>query len=117
MPTAARVIHELLQRLDRQPLPRDTILNVNVPDVGYAELKGMRATRLGHRHRAEPVIRDKDPRGRTIYWVGPAGPQQDSGPGTDFHAIDEGYVSVTPLKIDLTAHDSVTSIRDWLQQS
>lgn len=116
MPTAARVAQNLLARLDQQALPRDTILNVNVPDVPYEQLKGIRATRLGHRHRAEAVVRDRDPRGRTIYWVGPAGPEQDSGPGTDFHAIAAGYVSVTPLQVDLTAHDSVTAIADWLAE-
>lgn len=114
MSAAARVTQDLLNRLGQRPLPKDTILNVNVPDLPYEHLAGFRATRLGHRHRAEPVIRDKDPRGHTIYWVGPAGTEQDSGPGTDFHAVAAGFVSVTPLQIDLTAHDTVASLRDWL---
>ncbi|MBT8144714.1 MAG: 5'/3'-nucleotidase SurE [Gammaproteobacteria bacterium] len=114
MPAAARVAQDLLHRLEQQPLPSNTILNVNVPDLPYESIRGMQATRLGYRHRAEPVIRDTDPRGRTIYWVGPAGPEQDSGPGTDFHAIASGYVSITPLQIDLTAHDSIEGIGQWL---
>ena len=117
MKTGARVARELLQRLDDKPLPRDTILNVNVPDLPYEQLAGMRATRLGHRHRAEPVVRDTDPRGHTIYWVGPAGPEQDRGPGTDFHAVAAGFVSVTPLQIDLTAHASVDGLGQWLTDS
>ena len=117
MKTGARVARELLRRLDDKPLPRDSILNVNVPDLPYEQLAGMRATRLGHRHRAEPVVRDTDPRGRTIYWVGPAGHEQDCGPGTDFHAVAAGFVSVTPLQIDLTAHASVDSLGQWLNDS
>lgn len=115
MPTAARVARDLVLLLVKSPLPRDTILNVNVPDRPYAELSGLRATRLGYRHRAEPVVRSIDPRGATIYWVGPAGPEQDSGPGTDFNAIAQGYVSVTPLKIDLTAHKEIDGIAEWLR--
>ncbi len=114
MPAAGRVARDLVQRLRSTPLPQDTILNVNVPDLPYEEIEGLRATRLGYRHRAEPVVRSKDPRGQTIYWVGPAGPEQDSGPGTDFHAIANGYVSVTPLQVDLTAHATIESIADWL---
>ena len=113
--TAARVASRLISRLQIQRLPADTILNVNVPDVPYAELAGLRATRLGHRHKAEPVIRTQDPRGRTIYWVGKAGPEQDAGPGTDFHAISQGYVSVTALKIDLTRYDMLDSLGIWLK--
>lgn len=114
MSAAARVATDLLDRLGNRPLPSDTILNVNVPDLPYEQLAGFRATRLGHRHRAEPVIRAKDPRGRTIYWVGPAGPEQDNGPGTDFHAVAAGFVSVTPLQTDLTAHSSVDNLSGWL---
>ena len=85
-----------------------------VPDLPYEQLAGFRATRLGYRHRAEPVVRSTDPRGATIYWVGPAGPGQDNGPGTDFQAIADGYVSVTPLHVDLTAHQDIAEVRDWL---
>lgn len=112
--TAARVVVELVSRLLVDPLPADTILNVNVPDVPWSELKGFAATRLGHRHKSEPVVRDKDPRGRPIYWVGPAGPEQDAGPGTDFHAIRTGYVSITPIQVDLTRHDAIDTVASWL---
>ncbi len=112
--TAARVVVELVSRLLVDPLPADTILNVNVPDVPWSELKGFAATRLGHRHKSEPVVRDEDPRGRPIYWVGPAGPEQDAGPGTDFHAIRTGYVSITPIQVDLTRHDAIDTVASWL---
>jgi len=112
--SAARVARQLVQQLQVSPLPSSTILNVNVPDLPYDELNGYRATRLGHRHRAEPVVRDEDPKGRPIYWVGPAGPEQDGGPGTDFFAIGEGYVSVTPMQIDLTRHAELDAITGWL---
>ena len=112
--TAARVACELLLRLCRDPLPADTILNVNVPDLPYEQLSGFEATRLGHRHKAEPVIRAQDPRGRSIYWVGPAGAEQDAGPGTDFHAVRQGYVSITPIQVDLTRYDALNKVAGWL---
>jgi 5'-nucleotidase len=112
--TGARVALELVQRLIRTPLAENVILNVNVPDLPYAELRGFRSTRLGHRHKAEPVVKSRDPRGRTIYWVGPAGAEQDAGPGTDFHAVREGYVSVSPLQVDLTRHSALDAIDAWL---
>ncbi|MFA7387316.1 MAG: 5'/3'-nucleotidase SurE [Thiohalobacteraceae bacterium] len=112
--TAARVACELLLRLCRDPLPADTILNVNVPDLPYEGLAGFEATRLGHRHKAEPVIRAQDPRGRAIYWVGPAGAEQDAGPGTDFHAVRQGYVSITPIQVDLTRYDALNKVAGWL---
>ncbi len=102
--TAAQVVLALLRRLECEPVPAETILNVNVPDIPFDQLKGWRSTRLGNRHRSEPVIRETDPRGRPIYWVGPAGAEQDAGPGTDFHAVRNGYVSVTPIHVDLTQH-------------
>lgn len=112
--TAARVAAELVMRLQRMPLDAATILNVNVPDLPYEQLKGTQVTRLGFRHRSEPVIRSLDPRGREVFWVGPAGAEQDAGPGTDFHAIANGYVSVTPLQTDLTRHSMLEDLRDWL---
>ncbi len=112
--TGARVAVSLIGHLLRSPLPKDTIINVNIPDRPYDELRGYRATRLGHRHKAEPVVRTTDPRGRTIYWVGPAGPEQDAGPGTDFHAVREGFVSVTPLQVDLTHHETMQKLGAWL---
>jgi 5'-nucleotidase len=114
--TGARVALELVQRLTRDPLTENVILNVNVPDLPYGELQGIRSTRLGHRHKAEPVVKTTDPRGRTIYWVGPAGAEQDAGPGTDFHAVREGFVSVTPLQVDLTRHSALGILEAWLRR-
>ncbi len=113
---AAQIAVKLLQNIRRYPLPADTILNVNVPDLPLESIRGFKATRLGQRHKAEPVVRGCDPRGREIFWVGAAGPEQDAGPGTDFHAVREGYVSVTPLQIDLTRYDSLEELRTWLPE-
>lgn len=113
--TAARVAERLVGRLREQPIAADSILNVNVPDLPYEELQGIVATRLGHRHKAEPVVKSEDPRGRPIYWVGPAGAEQDAGPGTDFHAVRNGFVSVTPLQVDLTRHPAVPLVHEWLE--
>jgi 5'-nucleotidase len=112
--TAGVVALTLLKQLQKQVLPRDTILNVNVPDLPIEQLKGYQATRLGSRHKAEPVLRSLDPRGRTIYWVGPPGVEQDAGQGTDFYAINQGFVSVTPLQIDLTGYDRINALQAWL---
>jgi len=114
-PTAARVTIELLERLKSRPLPGDTILNVNVPDLPYDRIQGLEATRLGHRHKAEPVTKSADPHGNPIYWVGPPGPEADAGPGTDFHAIRQQRVSVTPLHVDLTRHAGLTQLGEWLR--
>lgn len=113
--TAARVAAELVMRVQRTSLHQATILNVNVPDVPYEALQGWQATRLGNRHRSERIVRSEDPRGRPVYWVGPAGLGQDAGPGTDFHAVANNYVSVTPLQIDLTRHTVLDDLREWLQ--
>ncbi len=112
--TAAQVAVTLLKQLIAKPLPQDTILNVNVPDVPFKDLKGFQATRLGQRHKSEAVIKSTDPRGRCIYWVGPPGAEQDAGPGTDFHAINAGFVSVTPLQIDLTWYGRINGLKEWL---
>jgi len=113
---AARVVADLVRHLQKIPLDADSILNVNIPDLSYAELRGIQATRLGYRHKAEPVVKQQDPRGRVIYWVGPAGPEQDAGPGTDFHAVRNGYVSITPIKVDLTRHSALADIQQWLEK-
>ncbi|HKF94878.1 MAG TPA: 5'/3'-nucleotidase SurE [Gammaproteobacteria bacterium] len=113
--TAAQVAVTLIKRLETQRLSADIILNVNVPDVPFVDIVGFQSTRLGHRHKAEPVVKTADPRGRPIYWVGPAGAEQDAGPGTDFHAVNHGYVSVTPIQVDLTRYDAMAKIGDWLQ--
>jgi 5'-nucleotidase len=112
--TAARVATVIYERINADPLPADTILNVNVPDRPWDALAGFEATRLGQRHRAEPLIRAEDPRGRPIYWIGPPGPEQDAGPGTDFHALRRGYVSVTPIQVDLTRYDALDQIAGWV---
>lgn len=115
--TAARVARELVDRLLRTPLPQATIFNVNVPDRPYEQLAGWRATRLGARHRAERVVQAKDPRGRPIWWIGGPGAGQDAGPGTDFHAVANGYVSVTPLQVDLTRHAAIAGLDTWLRDT
>ena len=112
---AARVACDLVKRLQSNPLPGDVVLNVNVPDLPFDDLAGVEVTRLGFRHRSEPLVENKDPQGRTIYWIGPAGPGQDAGPGTDFAAIERGTVAVTPLKVDLTRHESLPQLKEWLQ--
>ena len=112
--TAGRVAAEMVKKLEAAALSSDVILNVNVPDRPYEELAGMEAVRLGFRHKSEPVVKSKDPHGRTIFWVGPAGKGQDSGEGTDFHAIEQGVVTVTPLSVDLTRHDSLPQLKSWL---
>ncbi len=112
--TAAHVAVTLLRQLIDNPLPQDSILNVNVPDVSIKDLKGYQSTRLGQRHKSEPVIQGKDPRGRIIYWVGPPGAEQDAGPGTDFYAINAGFVSVTPLQLDLTRYERINDLKAWL---
>ena len=112
--SAARVASELVLRLQRSPLDSSMILNVNVPDLPYERIRGMRSTRLGYRHRSDALVRSADPRGRPVYWVGPAGEGADAGEGTDFHAVDSGYVSVTPLQVDLTRHAALGDIDDWL---
>ena len=112
--TAAWVANKLVKHLQTTSVPADTILNVNVPDLPIEEIIGFEATRLGHRHKADPVIKEFDPRGREMYWVGPAGEEQDAGPGTDFDAIRRGAVSVTPLQIDLTSYKSIDGVANWL---
>ena len=114
--TAARVAVELVQKIERAGLTPDTVLNVNVPDRPYEELAGIFATRLGFRHKSEQILKDTDPYGRPIYWIGPAGVGQDAGAGTDFHAIEQGAVAVTPLKADLTRYEAVDGIAEWLQR-
>ncbi|MBA3661218.1 MAG: 5'/3'-nucleotidase SurE [Gammaproteobacteria bacterium] len=113
--TAARIAKTLVERLQHQPLSFDTILNVNVPDMPFSELRGIQITRLGTRHKAEPTVKDVDPRGRKIYWVGQPGPEQDAGPGTDFYAVNSGFVSVTPLQFDLTHYKVLDELSGWVQ--
>lgn len=112
--TAARAAVEIIARLATDPLPADTILNVNVPDVDWEEVKGFEVTRLGHRHRAEPCVSQEDPRGRTWWWIGAAGPAQDAGPGTDFHAIRTDRISITPIHVDLTRYQALEQVASWV---
>jgi len=111
--TAARVVLRVLEGLDSLHIPSDAILNINVPDRPWHELQGFAITRQGNRHKAEPVIRDTDPEGAPIYWVGPPGAAQDAGPGTDFHAVQAGMVSITPLKVDFTDHGAMAGLAQW----
>jgi 5'-nucleotidase len=113
--TAARVAKTLIARLIEQPLERGMTLNVNVPDIPYAGLRGIQATRLGGRHRSKPIVPVQDPKGKQMYWIGPSGAGQDAGEGTDFHAIANDYVSVTPLQIDLTRHNMLPTLASWLK--
>jgi 5'-nucleotidase len=111
--TAAAVAVELVERHRRTPAD-PWLLNVNVPDVPRADIRGLRITRLGRRHRAEGMIKAQNPRGEAVYWVGAAGAASDAGEGTDFHAVAEGFVSVTPLQIDLTNRDQFAGVSRWL---
>jgi len=113
-PAAGKIARQLVERFITSPPSEPTLLNVNVPDQPFAELSGIKVTRLGKRHKAEPVIKMISPRREVVYWVGAAGPAQDAGEGTDFHALANGFVSVTPLQIDLTHQQQLASIRSWL---
>lgn len=112
--TAAHVTAEFIKRLVEHPLPNDQIININVPNIPIEQLKGIKVTRLGHRHKAETMQSTLDPWNRSIYWYGSLGKELDGGEGTDFHATAEGYASVTPLTIDMTAYKSMTTINEWL---
>ncbi len=113
--TAGRVVALLVERLRTSPLPELTLLNVNVPDLPFDRLAGFRVTRLGHRHPSEAVTRLQDPHGRTVYWIGGVGDARDAGEGTDFHAVAEGFVSLTPLTVDMTRHSAVGPLCDWVR--
>jgi 5'-nucleotidase len=114
--TAAALIRRLVERSLVDPLPVDAILNVNVPDLPPERIRGIRTTRLGFRHKSEPVVRALDPKNRPIYWIGPAGAGQDAGPGTDFAAVAEDCVSVSPIKVDLTAHAALEAVGEWFSR-
>lgn len=112
--TAARIATELVGRFEKSTHTHPWLLNVNVPDVPYEQLQGRLVTRLGKRHKAEPVIKTINPRGETVYWVGAAGKAQDAGQGTDFHAIANNSVSITPLQVDLTQFGQLDAVQAWL---
>jgi len=111
--TAAAIALQMVERFGRAPVGQPVLLNVNVPDLAMAELGAVEVTRLGRRHKAEPVVKMQTPRGEA-FWIGAAGEAQDSGPGTDFHAVAAGRVSVTPLQVDLTFHQQLPLVREWL---
>jgi len=114
--TAAEAVALMVERLRSDPLPADTILNINVPDIPWADVRGYEVTRLGHRHRAEPVIKMDDPRGRPMYWIGQAGEGDDAGPGTDFDAVARGFISVTPIHVDLTRYQALDQVSGWVSE-
>jgi 5'-nucleotidase len=114
--TAAEIVVSLVKRLVHDPLPADTILNVNVPDLPRAEIAGTEATRLGHRHQAEAMIRAADPHGNPVYWIGAPGLEADAGPGTDFDAVRRHCVSITPLHVDLTRYTALDHVASWLKK-
>lgn len=112
--TAAHVVREIVERHQRDPWPQPRLLNINVPDVAREQLQGVEVTRLGKRHKAEPVVKTESPRGDVVYWVGAAGSAQDAGAGTDFNAVAHDKVSVTPLQIDLTQYGQIDTLKDWM---
>ena len=112
--TAARAAVEIIARLQKDPLPADTILNVNVPDIPWSEVRGFEVSRLGNRHRSEPCVQQADPRGRTWWWIGAAGPEQDAGPGTDFNAVRSGNIAITPINVDLTRYQALEQVASWV---
>jgi 5'-nucleotidase len=111
--TAAAIVKQLILKFSAAQLPMQTILNINVPDLPLNKIKGLEVTRLGKRHSAEPIVKEYDPRGRPIYWVGPPGLEADAGPGTDFFAVNQGYVSITPLHLDMTHYKVFEQVSTW----
>ncbi|MFP2770885.1 5'/3'-nucleotidase SurE [Oceanisphaera sp. KMM 10153] len=114
--SAAHYASLLVQGLLRAPLSSNQILNVNVPDLPLDKIQGIKVTRLGNRHRSDAVLKEYDPRGRPIYWIGPPGAIQDAGEGTDFDAVERGYVSITPLTIDMTAYAQMAALASWIKE-
>ena len=114
--TAARFMVELVGRYQKDRFPPPVLLNINVPDIPFEELQGTEVTRLGKRHKAEPAIKSTTPRGQSVYWIGPAGSAQDAGEGTDFHAVSQSRVSITPLQMDLTQYTQREQVKNWLMR-
>ena len=113
--TAAKAVVQLLKDLKQVSFSANTILNINVPDIPWSEIKGFKATRLGNRHKSEGVIIQHDPRGEAMYWVGPPGEAQDAGEGTDFHAVRTGFISITPIHVDLTRYQALEKVSSWVE--
>lgn len=114
--TAAKVVLEVVNHLIEHPLPADQILNINVPDIPYERLRGIQVTRQGRRHKSESMVKSEDAFGREIYWYGKVGPEQDAGEGTDFYAVANNYCSVTPLSVDMTAYQSLDTMKNWIEK-
>lgn len=114
--TAAKIVNQLVSKLSSNPLSQQTILNVNVPALPLEQIKGIEITRLGKRHFAEPMIPGKDPRDRAFYWIGPPGPEADAGPGTDFYAISQQKISVTPIHLDITHYSMFDHLSSWIKE-
>lgn len=112
---AVEVVCDLVRKLITRPFPMRTIFNINIPYLPLSKIQGIQVTRLGTRHQAEPVIKEYDPRGRPIYWIGPPGVEADAGPGTDFYAVSQGYVSVTPIQVDLTHYTVIDQVDQWFR--
>ncbi len=112
--TGALIAKHLTMKLRTHSLPSQTILNVNVPDVPMDAIKGIQVTRLGTRHTSSPIVKEHDPRGHPMYWIGPPGSEADAGPGTDFYAVNQGYVSLTPLHLDMTNYKLFDTVADWI---
>lgn len=104
----------IISSMIKYPL-EDALLNINIPNVNYEKIRGFEVTRLGNRHKSEPAMKTLDPKGREVYWVGPVGAEQDAGEGTDFHAIHAKKVSITPIQIDLTRHQSISTLSKWVE--
>jgi len=114
--TAGAIAEKLVRQLENASIPSDTVLNVNVPDLPAEEIRGIKLTRLGSRHQSTNAIGAASPRNETVFWIGPAGDINDRSEGTDFHAVAEGYVSVTPITIDMTRESSLQAVGHWLEQ-
>ncbi|TMO54020.1 5'/3'-nucleotidase SurE [Pseudoalteromonas phenolica] len=114
--TAAAVVVKIIKQLSSHPLPKDQIINVNVPDIPLTELKGVKVTRLGARHKADTMTEQIDPWGRSVFWYGSLGSESDAGEGTDFFAVNQGYAAVTPLKVDMTAYETMDAMSSWLEE-
>ncbi|TDQ56668.1 5'-nucleotidase /3'-nucleotidase /exopolyphosphatase [Mesocricetibacter intestinalis] len=113
--SAAQVVCDLIPRLHGNLLARREIININVPDIPYEQIKGTKVCRLGYRASAAEVVKQQDPRGEHIYWIGTSGLPEDKEAGTDFHAVENGYVALTPIQTDMTSHASLGALQSWLE--
>jgi 5'-nucleotidase len=112
--SASLLVTHFIEHMLSQTLPADLLLNINIPDLPREQINRWEITRLGKRHKSEASVKMRDPKGREVYWIGPAGPGNDVGPGTDFHAIRSGNISVTPIQFDLTRYDILEDVATWI---